>query len=154
MGRMEPLQFKCHFTRITSWLPSLIPLGSLCPSCNRFPAKPAHPITPLSLNRPMQKGRDQGALPMNSRLQRNQSPTISRQTARLTLREMMRAHLLQSQPLSHRNHLRLNDSRIQMCLGVPVLFVDYVLTFTMLSIVPVLPISIFYYRSPGNQREG
>lgn len=39
-----------------------------------------------------------------------------------------------------------------MRLGVPVLFVDCVLTFTMLSIVPVLPISIFYYRSSGNQR--
>ena len=42
---------------------------------------------------------------------------------------------------------------LTMRLNVPVLFVDHVLTFTMLSTVSVPPVSMFYYCSLGNQHE-
>ena len=122
MDKMELPRSKFPFTRITSWLPSLTPLGSLCLSCNPFPVNQAHLITPSNrLNHPARGGRDKGTPLMNSRLRRKQSPTISRQMGHLTLRGMMSARPQQSPPLSHRNHLRPNNSRLTMHFSVPVL---------------------------------
>jgi len=123
MARTEPLKSKSPFTRITSWLLSPILLEFLCLSCNRFLANQAHPITPLNrLNHRAQKARDKGAQLMNSRLQRKQSPMISKQMAHLMLRGVMPVHLRQILPPNHRNRLRPNNSQSDdafECSGAP-----------------------------------
>ena len=66
------------------------------------------------------------------------------------LREVTLVHLRQSLPLSHRSHLRLNDSEDR---DVQVLFVDRAPAFNMLPTTPVLALSMFYYCSKGYNRD-
>ena len=111
-ARMVLLRFKSLSIRITSFLLSPTPREFLCHSCNRSPVNQDQPITLLNHpNRRTQKGRDRGARPKNFLLRRNRKPTINRQTAHLTLREMMLPHLRLNLPPSNRILLQLNGSQ-------------------------------------------
>ena len=89
---------------------------------------------------------------MNPRLRRSRKLMTSEQATPLMLRETVPPHLRQSPSLSHRSHLRVTDSQTSTFLDVQVLFVNRVLAFIMLSTIPVLTTSMFYYFSMGNDQ--